>query len=632
MNWICKINGTYVKLLSPVTVQEYEDSPGVFRIKITDDITFIDDIKSGNMDYTFIKNLEYNSFSDIHTIEIYHPSDSRRKYKGAFKIQDCNFNPFDSSVIVKHTIWDDWAYLKSKSDTKVNALQTLIYVPYIQTITCNVYTWFEFLEMKTSDFYYHPDKAYYKSAFVDIVYDEHDLAYLVVYYTEKTVMERGYVMDDTWTVYNDLGNSIEYIRYPPGGQYDDSMMYNFTDFYDISYAGGYGQYVFAGVKSGSPSLEYVRENPDYTVVYEGKITLYDGDTTPKDQYGVYIGVPADWNIKSFEFVLAINNNIWQNGKVNELSIEYRGIDLRYFLSQILYYAAPSFYGSIKSTFLFNDHGATGEIDRYDSGFKNYVSNDQVLRKYVIIKGDFIRPSSKVLTTRFDVSLNDVVNDLKVMFPFLHNYIDKDGNYRIEHISYFNSEIGLDLRSKELTSPYSYSSENIINKDIFEISDSYGDDFYNQTVEYEGVLPIDDQERVNANTVDFISTDIEHMNKHLDSISTEGIVLVEVLSDNSIMQIEGYLSGYNYQNVGLSLSHLLNSYYGWNLGRSTYILFGEEKEAKTLAPIKKHEIDFIYDDYIDLTKLIKTSIGTGKVEKIEYSSADDNKYKVTLLYG
>lgn len=631
MNWICKINGTQVQLLSPVTVQEYKESYGVYRLNITDDITLRDNFKSGSLDYSFIKGLEINNFDDINIIEIYKQSDIRRKYKGAFKMRDCTFSPIDNTVKVKHTIYDEWSYLKSKLDTKVNALQSLIYVPYVQAITCQIYSWFEFFEMKLSDFTPHPDADYYKSAFVDVKYQgsyPYTHNYIVVYYTEKVIVERGYIMDDTWTVYEDFGNSIEYIRKPTTGTFDDSNMFNFTDFYDIDYAGG-GFYVFGKTKPGAPSIESVKENPDYTVVYEGSITLYDGDTTPKSG-GVYVGVPADWEIRDFEFVLAVRNDVWLNGKADILEIEYRGISLSYFINQLIYYAAPSFTGHVKSTFLFNDHGATGEDDKYSSGFKDYVAENTIYTKYVIVKPDFIMPSANVLSTKFECTANNIINDLKKMFD-LHDYIDPDGNYRIEHISYFNTEQGLDLRQHSLRTEYGYISENLFNKDIYEIIDSVGIDFNDQTIEYEDVLPMDDKENVKTNSINFISTDIEHMNRNLYSISTEGVVLVEVLQNNTIVRMDGILSGYDYQNIGLSLSFLLDSYYGWKLNKSEYLLFGQEKEAKTLAPIKEQEIDFITDEYLDVRNSILTPIGTGEVQKIEYSSADDNKYKVTLLY-
>lgn len=627
MDWTCKINGITVDLISPVTVQEYKESPGLYRIKVTGDITFMDNPKTGYYDYTLIKRLELTGFNDIHTIEIYKTRDNRRKYKGAFKIQDCSFSGIDKSVTIRHTLWDDWAYLKSKLDTKVNAMTALTSLSNVKTITCNVYTWFEFMELKVSDITQHPDAYYYKSAFVDVRYNGSN-PYIAVYYTEKAIMERGYIMDDTWTIHADYGNSIEYIRYPPDGTFFDYIMYSLSDFYTIDYGGAYSQYVFGSTKPGAPTIEEVVQLSNYTTVYEGSVLLYNGDATPKEDGG-YIGVPEDWETKEFKFILSIRNDFWVNGKVRAYEVEYRGIELKCFINNLILNAAPSFKGSLKSTFLFNDHGATGEDDKYSANKNDYVYGNIIKDKYVIVKPDFIRPSADVLSTNFKVSLNDVINNIKLMYQLV-DYIDKDGNYRIEHVSYFESKIGIDIRSSQRITQYSYDSENILNKDIFDIIDSGNIDFIGQTIEYPDVLPMEDKENVNTNTISYISVDVEYMNRNLDGISQDGIVLVEV-DNNSICVEEGIISGYNYQNAGLSISKLLACYYGWELNRSIYILMGEEKEANTIARIKKNEVDFIYNGYIDIRNNIITTIGSGEVEKIEYSTADDNKYKVSLLY-
>ncbi len=626
MSYICKINGRIMNLASPVTFQEYKESYGVFRLKVTSDIIFRDNKNKGITDYTYIKTLEASHFNNIHTLEIYSIVEPRKHYHGAFKIQDCSFNPLENQVTVKHTIWDLWAKIQAKSDVKINILSG--YKPFgtenIKDLTGEVYTKFEFIECTIADFNF-PDDDYYASLYIDFR-DEHSDPEIIIYYIEKVTIERGYVMDATWTILSDNDNSITYIRKPPEGYglYTSDMIIKFSDFYTLSDVEQHGEtHIFAVPKPGAPSIDSIKINSDWTLVYEGSLELYDG-TDPDWEHH------ETWELKDFPFIVAIKKFNYNNKISRGFNINYKGIELRSFISQIFSVGIIDFEGEVKSTFLFNDHGATGEIDRYNPDNIDYVAGKIIYDKYVILKPDFIRPSANMLSQKFEMSLKDIIDDLKNMFAFLYDYLDTDGNYRIEHIAYLNTITGISINSERLPINYEYISNNVLNREIFEMIDSGNSDFARQEIIYPDVLPVDGKENVNTYGINFIATDVEYMASNIDEISQSGIILVQV-ENNSFNSWVGLISGNYMLNSSLSISALVNNYYGYLLYRNRFTIFGIEKESFSLAKIRSQECEFITDQYIDIRKTLTTRLGIGEIETLEYNTADDNHYKAKVNY-
>jgi hypothetical protein len=286
---------------------------------------------------------------------------------------------------------------------------------------------------------------------------------------------------------------------------------------------------------------------------------------------------------------------------------------------------------IKSTFLFNDTYPNGTVVS-----DNYVTHtENILNKlYLIDKLDFKRPNASELTNIANITLSNLNNDLFNLFQ-VYPFVDENGDYRYEHISYWlnNKELGIDLTqeySQYLTDrSFKFDKIEIPNREKFSLPEAKSIDFLENEIKYDNVAPLEDGENVKDFTLKKLYTDCDAILTDLENSSNEGFVLVILDEDNNIKISEGLLSGEQVQNAELSFANLLPKY--WIHDRPFYKGYINEVLTDFIMKYIKrgNPLKIMSSEDINPKKLVKTYIGDGIVDKLTEYLNDDKD--IELLY-
>lgn len=268
---------------------------------------------------------------------------------------------------------------------------------------------------------------------------------------------------------------------------------------------------------------------------------------------------------------------------------------------------------------------------------NYETGEQskVLNLILFQKSDVKRPPSEsdilagfapddaatIANTTFDDHLQDLCNTFNLVW-----WIDDEDNFRIEHPSYFNRVLGLDLTEERNDSAlragkavYSYNTDGLPKKQIFTWMDdvSFGD-FKGQDIVYQSTCSGISDKNNKTIAVKNITTDVEVCldNPDEDSlVSDDGFCLMACDDENTLLYKTPIFVTSHILNNTLSWAALQYDYWRYNNYFQEFMLNGNLEETQKLIPNKKQTgvlAVICCGEEFDPEKLVKTVIGTGIV--------------------
>lgn len=576
-----------------ITVSYEDEFIRDYRKTLDGNITLINDPSQGITDYDYIKDIEIEEGK--HTLTIY--ESGAEHFKAEFTIADISFDDYKSTAVIKVQKRDKYTEIQECEDIEVNVLDGLV----ANEIRCGVYSYWYF-------FGRHYSGALGGLPATDILIASTAGAGASngVYCTELLMLsvddEVPTFVGGTWTEYADLGDYIVYQRCPV----------NFP-----SYTMG-----FEIIWSGHLTYEMV------------------GFPTHDDTYNEYhlnLGVLYTYDGSK----LWVKKSLY-NGRANLATTKTL---LSYHLSQIVNkivdVAMPNFTGQVVSTFLFEDQSSLSDFVSGETTYSElgdyYTALFGVRQpKFLVDICDFKKPNAQENTSVSKTTWKKVIESLCTRFNCRWHI---DGDIRIEHVVYYDigdPEIVLDSTTKK----YSYIDNGKPNREWFDEQQTWNEDFKKKELLY-GTVPAMEGMKENTKTtsVTDLFTDVDGMNQHLDELSNEGFVMVEVYQGSAanifgevVTRGTGSVSTEtSLQNVSISLGNCLFKYYVYEAFQDTYTIDEKPATAKTIKWDKKHEIEFVNDDIPDTSKGITTWLGEGRIISLKYQLVKEGKFKAELRY-
>ena len=294
------------------------------------------------------------------------------------------------------------------------------------------------------------------------------------------------------------------------------------------------------------------------------------------------------------------------------------------------------------------HEATSECSQFLYGSSNPISYQRftllLTQKSNVLHGEYDQPAQKAETT-----LGTILNALRDIYR-CYWYIE-DGKLKIEHISFFRNGgtygttpgIGTDLTKLEnvtnskkwgyLTSTYDFDKADMPERYQFAWMDDVTEAFEGYPIEIRSkYVTAGKIEEINISS---ITTDVDYMLLNPSAISEDGFALFAAVLSGGKYQlpfVERNIDGVDLrlQNGYLTWITLLPNYYIYDLPAKQVIINNEEMEVTQTSRKKKQKLKFPSIEDIDTTKLIKTYLGNGQIEKITVNLSSRIN-EVTLKY-
>lgn len=246
------------------------------------------------------------------------------------------------------------------------------------------------------------------------------------------------------------------------------------------------------------------------------------------------------------------------------------------------------------------------------------------------KSDVKRPDTLNNATKAEINFKKLFDDILKIFNC--GYKITGNTFRIEHIAWFESDLGLNLVQIDTknqflrgTRKYSYESNKLPKYEKFSFMESGYTDFIGKDIVYDSNCVNNDKENEFKNEVENITTDVfyclENSDSDSDNVSDAGFVLIACDNNNNIIWEPGILSSDNVPNNVLSWAHLHRDL--WQHGRvlKTGVMNGVETEFKSVVPtIKQDKFGCVINcshinDFNPLDK-VKSALGWGYVQSAE----------------
>lgn len=380
------------------------------------------------------------------------------------------------------------------------------------------------------------------------------------------------------------------------------------------------------------SQNYSVEPTEYGIRPDGKYYLYP--YTPYDEKFFPIA-RSTWNYASYWFVFSFYDKEIEE----ESSTEFELRDT---------YPIQSVIKVLLEQFSDITHEGTEEYSKFLYGAQNPISNQtfQLLLspKSNVLHGNYDQPAMKAQTT-----LGTILNMLRNVYK-CYWYIE-DGKLKIEHISFFmnggtydsSPVIGTDLTKIELprsgkkwgfcTSSYEYEKSAMPERYQFAWMDDVSEAFEGYPIEV--ISKYVSEGQIEEVTVTGFTTDIDYMLLNPGAISQDGFALFAAIFVNNRYElpfVERNVDGalLRLQNGYLSWITLHPTYYTYDLPSKNVVINNSTQTADGTSKNRKQNVKFPSLDSIDTTKLVKTYIGNGQIEKISVNLSSRIN-QVTLKY-
>jgi len=218
----------------------------------------------------------------------------------------------------------------------------------------------------------------------------------------------------------------------------------------------------------------------------------------------------------------------------------------------------------------------------------------------------------------------------------------NGEFRFEHITYFDTPQGLDLTILpystyiEATNNYKYNSETIPKKEEWRYYENVSKEYKGYPVHYNCGALTDPQE--NLYIFDRVNNDIGYIIYNNNDIDNDGIVMAETANINGQrVLVSRYIYPLTtaYINGGFSITSLIDHYQRWDRPLITGTLNGTPEVFNTAIKRKIQEnirVKLSAQQWknFSASELIKTGLGWGEVQSAQWS-AKSCTIQLTLLH-
>lgn len=265
---------------------------------------------------------------------------------------------------------------------------------------------------------------------------------------------------------------------------------------------------------------------------------------------------------------------------------------------------------------------------------------------IAAKSDVKKPAASNPATVANMSFNELMHIFKMFNCYWQYDADLD-QIRIEHISYFNHNTGIDLRTQNIargSNKYRYTKETMPKYEKWYPMEAVGYDFVYGRIWYDSACVNQDKD---SNTWEYrnrVTTDIEMIQSadYVDGVSNDGFVLLanyKVGADYHTYLAPGLVDSTLKYNQYLSSSYLTYAYHrhdrvlneGYVNNDSILTTF------PSIKPNKQQEINAIVCEAIDPEDGLITELGMdyfddlpGYVEKATFKPSGEMNF--VLLYG
>lgn len=232
-----------------------------------------------------------------------------------------------------------------------------------------------------------------------------------------------------------------------------------------------------------------------------------------------------------------------------------------------------------------------------------------------------------------------------MFQVMWNYDSGTNTINVEHISWFTSGNGLDLRGQRLTratNKYSYIKEEMPKYEKFSWMEADDTDFVGTPIYYDSACVNQDPNSNVKETGLQVTTDIEYIITNSDAIADEGFVIFCNYLSGASYYIESTEGAYAHGvrlNMRLSWANLHNAYYRHNRVLIEGNMNGMDETFWTAQKVKLQECFAVVcpSDNYDPSDKITTELGetyfAGEKAYVRLSSLKPSgEMKFSLLYG
>ena len=405
-----------------------------------------------------------------------------------------------------------------------------------------------------------------------------------------------------------------------------------------------------------PKDDILADNRNYKkcIAYAYDIVqISDYSTTSPTEYGLrgdgtYYNPPQSNEEKKYYPISRSawdNASIWLDSTIFSYDIEEQG--RKAFVLKDAY-KLSSVINVLLQQFSTITHEATSECSKFLYGGTNPISYQSftllLTQKSNILHGEYDQPAQKAETT-----LGTILNALRDIYR-CYWYIE-NGKLKIEHISFFRNGgnygtaviIGTDLTKLEnvtnhkkwgyLTSNYEYDKVEMPERYQFSWMDDVTEAFEGYPIEIlSKYITAGKIEEINISN---ITTDVDYMLLNPSAISEDGFALFAAVLENGVYKlpfVERNINGatLRLQNGYLAFITLQPNYYIYDLPAKQVVINNSEMTLKQTSRNRKQKVKFPLIQDIDTSKLIKTYLGNGQIEKITVDLSSRIN-EVTLKY-
>lgn len=265
--------------------------------------------------------------------------------------------------------------------------------------------------------------------------------------------------------------------------------------------------------------------------------------------------------------------------------------------------------------------------------------------FIFQKSDVKRPDATENATKAVWNFEKCLTAICEMFNCRFRFLD-DGTLRIEHISYWAQNAGLDLTSDRYKKfvvwkkKYTYTTEKIPSKEKYTFMESLKDsDFEGLPIIYSGAC-VSEASNVTNHSVDDVTTDVDYCltNGSSDSsfVSDSGFVFIATvpIGGDNVIITEDPILGDRRINNSLAWAQLHRDYHKYYRPLIKGNMNGVDTTFESARPTKKGEIITVplcCGDEFNPDDTVKTVFGDGVVDKAVYSFKD-NTIDLDLLYN
>lgn len=288
------------------------------------------------------------------------------------------------------------------------------------------------------------------------------------------------------------------------------------------------------------------------------------------------------------------------------------------------------------------HEATTEYSQFLYGKNPITGTDYrlfITQKSNILAGNYDQPAQKAPATLKQIT--DMLRDCFRCYWFIDN-----GKFRIEHIEYFRNGgsysekplVGINLTEQYVvrngkkwafaTSKYTFDKPEMPARYQF----GWMDDV---TQPFEG-FPIDIISKyvtpgnVEEITISNFTSDVDYMLLNPSACSNDGFALLAPVLTDGKYKLPYVQFGENLLQNGFMSFEYLQKYYRYDLPAPVYEINNQQYYAYGIKKLKNQTLKFpVYTDPI-LTRLVKTNMGDGLIEKISINLSSRNA-TATLKY-